>query len=103
MLQEQFGINPPYPQGELFKVANRISKHLSMLLGLCMHSAGANWLEKAVRSPRGTINPLHHIALVRLCGERMETAVAKMLRIPWRWGDRSRQPQVQLEMTFDNQ
>lgn len=77
-LTRRFGINPPYPRKELYKVARLVSKRLTKLLGLPTFSSENNWLEAAVHRPHGITNPLHHIVLLRLCGETAASAVEKI-------------------------
>lgn len=78
-LTRRFGINPPFPRKELHKVARLVSKRLTKLLWLPMLSFENNWLVEAVHRPCGVTNPLHHIVLLRLCGETTASAVEKIL------------------------
>jgi hypothetical protein len=77
-LTRRFGISSPFFCSDLYKVARLVSKRLTKLLWLPMLSSQSNWVQAAVRFPRGTTHPLHHIVLLRLCGETTATAVEKI-------------------------
>jgi hypothetical protein len=107
-LTRRFDIGYPYPRRELHKISRLVSKRLTKLLWLPSLSHYSNWLEAAVLRPNGVPHPLHHILLLRLCGETAASAVEKIqarkaalgnwghcatqLQLPLMWAPKSKAP-----------
>ena len=85
---KRFGIKPPYSRAELLKVARRIGPKARAWLGLTLKSQEVNWVVTAICTATGSAEPLINLAMLRVCGIKVATAVMALQGRPSTGGQR---------------